>query len=154
MDPVRKADWSLEEKRKFNEAILDINLEGPTCVEELIQKFPEKPVYQIRDQCMNYIVENLCTENAGCEFYDAKLDGLCFEATESDDFSLPVGKAKELAAIPPSVCEEVGEPSRERKKIEAGGEIGKEFEEATSRESNKGQQWTIEEHELVPFPVI
>jgi hypothetical protein len=148
MDPVRK-EWSLEEESKFNEAILDMRLEGSQCVEELIQGFPEKPMYQIQDK--NFFVENLCTENGDDVSYGSQLDSLYIEAAESDNFSLQVEKAKELAAIPPSMYEDVGESSRKRKTIEAGDEIGKEFEEATRKESNKGQPWTIEEHEFVFF---
>jgi hypothetical protein len=75
-------------------------------------------------------MEKLCTENAEDVSYAAQLDSLYIEASESDNFSLQVEKAKELAAIPPSTYEDVGESSMRIKMIDAGDEIGKEFEEA------------------------
>ncbi|KAJ1694560.1 hypothetical protein LUZ63_011258 [Rhynchospora breviuscula] len=135
MDPLNKTEWHLEEKKDFNEAIVGHN-----------KRFPEQPIYQIRDQFMNLFVNNLGTENRPC---DAKLS-LYVEAMESsDNFGMPLEKAKDLAAMSPSICEDEGESSRKMKKIEVGGKIGKEqLEEATRKKSNKGQPWSMEEHEL------
>lgn len=160
MNSLDNEEWTPSERKRFDEALSEIDFHEPNWLEELAQRFPTKTMRQLRDQYVDHIVDMQCTyiERSMPLEYVNPVDML-----ENDNFGLPVTEegeesqsfeaalmeattkmsdAKSLSpqSINKLVSEHlgiVGVDAEEKEKV--GGQFG-------ARTSTKGKPWTEEEH--------
>nr|CAD1821191.1 unnamed protein product [Ananas comosus var. bracteatus] len=162
MNSLDNEEWTPSERKRFDEALSEIDFHEPNWLEELARRFPTKTMRQLRDQYVDHIVDMQCTyiERSTPLEYVNPVDML-----ENDNFGLPVTEegeesqsfeaalmeattkmsdAKSLSpqSINKLVSEHlgiVGVDAEEKEKV--GGQFG-------ARTSTKGKPWTEEEHRL------